>query len=1253
MVAKIDDDEIQEKSIEKIDHIWTVFIKSLNDPLDLKFLDGEFGELETLAQQARYNFSLSDETQIASILTEVNKGLWKSTQEKMKKALLDNDENVAEEASRNLKLMHDNMQLAGFASYTGIVSQIKDIIHQSNKYQIDEQFLEEINQSMALVNDRMEAMGKQSKIDDITEGLEEFLKEAEVQKVPEVTEQQEDVVEEEGDVEEEYVSEALTHIETLQNALKPVPEEMDESSFKNAENAIHAIRLSAYMLNKKSTGDLAAQIEDIIEFYANTPEAMSETNTNRIRDGIEKLKKSIQNPDMNVDDAKDTLDSILNEIMLGAEDKTAESQPKAQKPDKKTPDVDDLVEIFKEETDKYLKTLNQFENMVAESSQDYNRLIYAAHSLKSAAKMIGYKDISGLADGIEMIVESVSEGRIQPTEKLGKTVSKAIGVIRDLSDDEEVSSEEVARVLSHLDVKAWGAKEVPESSVEQDQAEEEKIQNVFVSEAEELVNAIYNDLIQLEDMPESDTLVSKIIRNLHTLKGNAMMVDYEKMGNLSHKLEDYFYIFKGQPLAVKETMLGPAYSAIDLLYEMLRAIGEKRDEMVDSYAGKLAELDNKLFYYQNYDQTIADEDEATAKKTAAKEKTLVSEKGGTAIKIPTEHLDKLINMATELVVQRTELSGQLEQIRSLFKTFDTAKKQGYAIDALMEEIKQSRQTIQQLSEDENLKQGSEEKERLMRLAEQLQHLTRELDKATRHINKVYYGFEENVNRITHVSKALHSDILSVRMVPVDQLFQKYKRSIHEMARKQNKKVQVKIEKNQAEMDRAMIEALYDPLLHILRNAVDHGLETPETRKKHKKTQKGTIVLNSWQDKNQVNIQISDDGKGIDTDKVKHKIKQMGLLSDDEIENLTKKDIIDYIFYPDFSTREETTEVSGRGVGLDVVKNEIQRLKGSIRVSSKENEGTTIHLRMPLTLVVTQTLLIKHQGNNIAIPANAIQESISIKQDDIVVDGELQYLNVRGTLLPFIHVGDLLTFTTKGEAEYQYGKALVIHEANISIALGVEELIQRQEIVARSLGELLQDVPYVSGGTILSNGQIAFILDYSKLIHQIEDNYFKTASAFKRDTIVSHIENEMPDQTDYSHLNTPAEIDFKHITERKPWILIVDDSQSVCNFVASVLERNNFEVSKASNGQEALKLVENHLPDLIITDLEMPVMHGFTLIQKLREQTRFNQIPIVILTGRAGQDKKEKGKQLGANAFIMKPFKEGDLLDVIGKYVKTD
>jgi len=616
-------------------------------------------------------------------------------------------------------------------------------------------------------------------------------------------------------------------------------------------------------------------------------------------------------------------------------------------------------------------------------------------------------------------------------------------------------------------------------------------------------------------------------------------------------------------------------------------------------------------------------------------------------------------MAAELIINKTQLSAYLDKLRAIGETLDKDKKR----------LRKTSRTISSFLEktvgDETGTKIKEEIDKnvlddLISVSDEFKDVMVTFDTVSKSFRTITQEFEQNIGQISTLTKSLHDDILQVRMVPTEMLFNRFPRAVRDMAKKLKKKVNLVVEGEKTEMDRALIESLTDPVMHLVRNAIDHGIETPRVRKEKGKSEDGIILLKARRSKNQILIEVQDDGAGIDPEIVKNVIIKKNLATEEDLEGMNTTEIMDFVFHPGFSTRDEASEVSGRGVGLDVVADHLQKLKGDIRINSTPGKGTIFNLRVPLTLAIAQAILVKVGSETLAIPLTSIEETVQFKDPEFVEQDEKAFITVRDKLIPVVYLSALLNYRIgKKSTGSKSNTAIIVQESGARYGLIVDNVLRREEIVIKSLGEHLAHVPYISGGTIYGDGSVGLILDIPSITQKIESDVYGQEKDFsdierarelvvkesKKTLVKKEVRKKEPVQK-YEVL-----VKKKKIKGRSPMALIVDDSVSVREFVSSVLEKNKYATVLTEDGPEALEQLRKEKFDIIITDLEMPKMNGFDLIQEIRTYKKYQSIPIVILTGRAGKKHKDKGAELGANAYITKPFKENDLIKSLENFIE--
>ncbi len=1168
-------------------------------------------------------------------------------------ALVDGDEEAREKVGQFLRLLGENLRLLKLDAYADLPAFLKNEWVNTSKCLGDPALVEEIDQTFALYWERMAKKGQEGNAADLKEALAEVL----VAKEEEKPEPQPEKEAEEDEL--DFVQDSLAHVRNSQDLLKKLKAEPENRDVLNTiASEIHAIYSAAQFMHRENIADAAIIVEETAEMFAAPDVALPEALPEKMEQALQSLEHMVKDPKKQITEPFEALQKILDQLVLEEpvadevqQDKKATEEKPATVEEKplfsgQSMEDEELREIFKTDAEDLLKTLNAANQALLLNPADEEKIRefdQAVNALKNAAKMTGLNDLALIFGRLEEISEQLKENPSISSKDVQTQIAEFLKKVPDLIEHPELDAQELSATLAHLD--ALTAEVANQQKNEK--AREERLRNLFVEEAHELLQKINHSLIELEKVPESSTILAELLRHLHTLKGGAMMANFGKIGELAHKLEDYFQLYRNQNAEKKLELLPTAFTIIDLISEMVRSVEQGDSELVSQFTARLADIDNKLFYLKDFDIPPEIAETVPSASVKKKEPPAVQETDNT-IKIKSSYVDHLVNLATELVVARTELASHFEALRRLNGDLENQKKFirhfAHQFEDFLDESA--------FGDPKNLPPALEQDyEVLQKFLENFKNISTEVNDSYGTLNKITRLLEKNIGQLSVLSKSLHSDLLKARMVPVRLLFERFERPVRDLARKQRKQVELIMEDNGAELDRALVDALYEPLLHILRNAVDHGIEKVSQRKKAGKEPKGKIILRARQEKGQVVIDIIDDGQGIDLEKIRSKIVDLKLAKKKEAAQMSEGRLLEYIFQPEFSTSDKATDVSGRGIGLDVVVAEIQKLKGIVRVKTVPGRGTTFSIRVPLTLIVSQAMLIKFHDQTVAVPLVAVMESLEISEDSILLDDERSYVQVRGKLLPYVDIDDMLKIPGEAYEKKPKRNAIVLHDSGVSIVLGIEEIKGRQDIVIKSLGNMLQNVELISGGTILTNGEVGLILDYAALIHKVETEFFASLreQQLVRKIISPKRERKLAETEGFID---QGEIIPRIIKDREPVILVVDDAMSVREFISAFLERNGFKILKAANGKEALKLAKENDIDLLITDLEMPVMHGFDLIKQLRKIEKYEELPIIILTAQAGKNFQKKGAEAGANAFISKPFKEGDLLRMINAFIKV-
>jgi len=825
-----------EAQLQQIQTIWEKGLERVNEAADFSELKPFFEALQDIPV-AEEQFTLENDDQIRAVLDDVHRLLWQQTESAVQPFFMEHDAAAGERLNSYFVQVRNNLRLAGYQGLLPALDYFVELLENPPQTLSDKDTISEWQNSWQLILDRLASAGRSANAADIIEVMQEVLS------VPAEEEQPPEEAPEE-DVEQEFLRESAEQINLARESLKQLYDNLaHRQPFKDIENAMHAIRSSAHILDKQAVVDFAVTLEECAEMFELEAIPVPDGLLPRLTEGLVMLEALIKDHNTDVSKVTDDLETLLSQMMIEeeepaeevatdvlqkAENKTAEEKPlfaEGEEPD------ENLLDIFKEEAENFVSDLERSNQQLKEelySEEALSDFSQAAHSLHSSAKMLGFREIAQLTAGLEDIVDAISNEEVENTIQLQERVGRAVAAIKELSKGNKLSNTELAQVINLLDISRQKVE-----SFEEEEADSagEYMHQVFVEEAQELMEKLNQDMQDLEKMPESDTILVSILRNLHTLKGSAYMTKYDKIGGLAHKLEDFFEIYKEQSGNVKQEMIHPAFTAIDLIDDMVQAIKEDRQAVPAQYTSRLAEVDNKLFYFQRFDmETNVPPAEGDEKKETAPLPVVQASgrSGENVIKINTEYLDNLVNMATDLVVNRTELTAHFEHLKKLLQTIENEKKQLHQTRNSLEDV------VEDISEKQDMAQTPEkspleETPDLQDVSENMRTISRSVDEITKELNRLSRDFEKNIQQISNLSKVLHTNILRVRMVPVETLFKRFPKAVRDMAKELGKRVTVTVQGNDTEMDRAMVEALADPLLHILRNAVVHGIEDPKTR----------------------------------------------------------------------------------------------------------------------------------------------------------------------------------------------------------------------------------------------------------------------------------------------------------------------------------------------------------------------------------------------------------------------------------------
>jgi len=698
----------------------------------------------------------------------------------------------------------------------------------------------------------------------------------------------------------------------------------------------------------------------------------------------------------------------------------------------------------------------------------------------------------------------------------------------------------------------------------------------FKVETQEHIQKINDGLLQLEKRPGDQSLLETLMREAHTIKGSSAMIGFKRIADIAHVMEGGLEkVLEGKVKLEKAhfDVLFKCADAIPLLIE--DKVTWKNTGVGSPFVNELCKEIEDVFQDKPPKEPESHKPKKPEVKKITEEPiTAISEPkpfipapfSEESIRVDIRKLDKVMNLSGELLISKIHL------------------------DELSKHLSYKAETHAQIRED--------------------------CGALIQELNKVNNSFD-------FITKGLEDEVLGLRMISIGYLFSTFPRAMRDLANEKGKDVQILIKGEETELDKSIIDEMKGPLMHILRNAIDHGIEPPDERVTKGKPRTGIINLTASQRGNQVVIEISDDGRGMDTEKIKREAVKRGLIVEEKVKDLVDEQVYSFLFIPGFSTNETVTEVSGRGVGLDVVRESILKLKGIVQVDSKVGQGSRFIIKLPLTLGITESLFVACGNETFALPIENVVKTIRVNQGEIrTVEGK-EVITIRGQILPLVRLNDVFNLSQRGIVEKKLFLVVIVQSVEKRIGLMVDQLFGRQEIVRKNLTGPLRNVRGISGATIIGDGRVILILDIPQIIENVESVMVKKV--------------QIPSKL------APA--------QKRKTTLLIEDTLSTAMLEKNILESAGFSVVIARDGKEAIEKANQERFDLVITDVLMPRMDGFELTLQLKKDHLYKDVPIIIVTTRGSDADKHRGLEAGADAYILKSeFTPEGLLETIERLI---
>jgi chemotaxis protein histidine kinase CheA len=754
---------------------------------------------------------------------------------------------------------------------------------------------------------------------------------------------------------------------------------------------------------------------------------------------------------------------------------------------------------------------------------------------------------------------------------------------------------------------------------------------IFKAETEEHLTKLDNGLVELEKQPDNVELVKDLNREVHTLKGSARVFGFSEIEDIAHRIEDIFDEVAGKRAVFSSFFAERIFKGLDAIRTILEKIVKGKEIDVDAsdicreleacISGtqgiriqrkrergrkgekEAVETQEKVGQGKEHergrtqDEVVDRMSEAVAPHTSAQMEEY--------IRVPLSRVDKLLYLVGEVVINKMKASVIIAQTKRLSK--------------LSKEVQKSISTLNEVIKKDFSPQDGEVTKLLSQCDAQMQKLRE-------HTLNLYDHASTQAFHLDPVIDELQANMKKVKLLPLSTIFDGFPRMVRDIASQQGKEVNLVISGEETELDKKVLEGIKTPLIHILRNCIDHGIEGPDVRVALGKKRCGTIKVSAFHEADNVVITVEDDGRGMDIDEIKQTALKKRLVSNYDLEERTDKEILNIVFMNGYSTSPVVTDVSGRGMGLDIVMRDITNLKGRVILDTQKNRETKFTLVLPLTIAIIQVLLVEVQNMVFALPMLPIIESVKVNMNDVsTMDGRMA-IQFREHIVPLVRLNEVLELPP---ARDEGGKAkeemLVVIATNLDRRLGfiIDKIVGEEEVFIKSLGKHLGKVKNVSGAIIMPTGEVVVVLDIADLIAH---------SALSLSPVT-------------------GKRDASKAKRKEKRILVVEDAFSTRELEKSILLTHGYLVDTAVDGLDALNRMTDTRYDLIVSDVEMPRMDGFELCRTLKKKEEYKGIPFVMVTALQKEEDKRRGIEVGAAAYIVKSaFEQTNLLDTIERLV---
>jgi chemosensory pili system protein ChpA (sensor histidine kinase/response regulator) len=898
-------------------------------------------------------------------------------------------------------------------------------------------------------------------------------------------------------------------------------------------------------------------------------------------------------------------------------------------------------------------------------------LVVVTHRLRGSAALSGFPQVAALAAAMEETVKRTAASPAQDQRALAalsdmvfslKTALDVIGVTG--VEDGEAIAEALDRIVPAAPPEPDAETTRRLTELDRFFIDQPDVLEYFVPEAVEHLESMAQSLVALEDDGSTDAEVATLFRAVHTLKGAAYTVGCGMIGDLAHRIEDMLGEIREHRRPLGRAAIETVFVGLDALRLLVRS-GE------DPAAGRAAAYERAMAVLAALPaiealptdapamaETVPDLAPASAsmprESVVAEAAPLLEpvvalrasaparsprEAGARrvrpSIRVSLDRLDALMNLVGELVITRSRLERHLIQLEHAGELLSFTQSRMTQTVAEFESkyanrpLPSAEATGHDRSAASAVPLGDvfaelefDRYDGFNLLARRVGEISSDLTEIQLQLGGLVRVVREDAGGVQRLSGELRGQITRARMVPVGRLFAPFVRMVREAARAAGKSVELEVRGETVEMDTTIVELMADPLIHLVRNAIAHGIETEEARCQQGKPPQGTLHLGAAHKGGSIYIEVADDGRGIDLEAVSEAARRGGFATAETLARLGERDILDLIFLPGLTTAASVTTAAGRGVGMDVVRTNVGRLSGEIEVQTEAGRGTRFRIRLPLTVAISNALMVRVGPETLAIPVPAVKGVVHVQPEEIRATDGAESIEIEGESVDLVRLDRLLRIP--GRSADGPLSVVTLRTGRKTLAAVVDEFLRKEEIVIKNLGTFLQGVGPFSGATITGEGHVILLLDSLKLLEM---------------SVAAPATRAGDTGGECGVFGPPA-------PDGRRCVLLVDDSVSVRKFVGGMLERAGFRVVVARDGAEALQQLGEHTVDVVVTDLEMPRLNGYELIRDLNREPTTSDLPVVVLTTRAGAKHVDLARELGVEHYVAKPVDEASFVQLV-------